>query len=50
MLYDIATDNQYSNLRDFFAMLYEVLLGQKSGPKIRFIHIYIWNRQFLLTC
>ena len=41
MLYDIAVDNQYDNIRDFFAMLYEVLLGQQSGPRLgSFIYIY----------
>jgi lysyl-tRNA synthetase class 1 len=32
VFYDVARD-VYSNMREFFLMLYEVLLGQKEGPR-----------------
>lgn len=39
--YIIAQEANYDNMRDFFLMLYEVLLGQKEGPRFgSFVLLY----------
>jgi lysyl-tRNA synthetase class 1 len=41
MLYEIAKEAGYENMRDFFLMIYETLLGQKEGPRLGpFILLY----------
>ena len=32
-IYEVGKRNDYGNLRDWFRMLYEVLLGQSAGPR-----------------
>ncbi|WP_175809893.1 lysine--tRNA ligase [Wolbachia endosymbiont of Dipetalonema caudispina] len=46
----IGKKNNYSNLRDWFKLLYKALLGQKDGPKMgSFIKLYgIDNTIFLI--
>jgi lysyl-tRNA synthetase class 1 len=41
-IYDIGMNSGYEkNLRDFFCMLYEILLGQSQGPRLgSFIALY----------
>ena len=40
-LYPIAKNADYENMRDFFRMIYETLLGQKEGPRLgSFILLY----------
>jgi len=40
-LYTLAQDSGYANMRDFFLMIYETLLGQKEGPRLgSFILLY----------
>jgi lysyl-tRNA synthetase class 1 len=40
-IYDIGMEAGYENLRDYFQMLYEVLLGQSQGPRFgSFVALY----------
>ncbi len=40
-IYDIGMESGYENLRDYFQMLYEVLLGQTQGPRFgSFVALY----------
>lgn len=40
-LYSIGKESGYDNLRDFFQMLYQILLGQDQGPRLgSFIKLY----------
>ena len=40
-IYDIGMQAGYDNLRDYFQMLYEVLLGQSQGPRFgSFVALY----------
>ena len=39
--YAVAQDAGYENMRDFFLMIYETLLGQKEGPRLgSFVLLY----------
>jgi lysyl-tRNA synthetase class 1 len=41
IFYGIGTESKYENLRDFFKMVYEVLLGQEQGPRLgSFVKLY----------
>lgn len=41
IVYDVGRTNGFENLRDWFGALYEVLLGQKQGPRFgSFIMLY----------
>ena len=41
IIYQIGKDFDYSNLRDWFGAFYEVILGQKEGPRLgSFIKFY----------
>ena len=33
-IYDIGNNHGYSNLRDYFKELYQILLGQTEGPRL----------------
>ena len=33
-IYEIGMEVNYSNLKDYFAELYQILLGQKQGPRL----------------
>jgi lysyl-tRNA synthetase class 1 len=33
-IYNIGKESQYAELKEFFASLYEILLGQKTGPRL----------------
>jgi len=40
-IYEIGKKNNFSNLRDFFQLIYQVLLGQNQGPRLgSFIKLY----------
>ena len=40
-IYEVGKRNDYGNLRDWFQMLYEVLLGQSAGPRFgSFVALY----------
>ena len=40
-IYEIGKKNNFSNLRDFFKLIYQVLLGQEEGPRLgSFIKLY----------
>ena len=40
-VYEVGKEFQYTELREWFATLYETLLGQKQGPRMgTFISIY----------
>ena len=40
-LYNIGKNSNYSDLREFFQRIYEILLGQSQGPRIgSFIALY----------
>jgi lysyl-tRNA synthetase class 1 len=41
MVYEVGKDHGFANLRDWFAALYEVLLGQTQGPRFGpFVELY----------
>ena len=41
LLYEIGKNNQFENLKDFFKLVYQVLLGQEQGPRLgSFIKLY----------
>ncbi len=40
-LYEIGKKHKFENLKDFFTLVYQVLLGQKQGPRLgSFIKLY----------
>ena len=40
-IYEIGKKNNFDNLRDFFKLVYQVLLGQEQGPRLgSFIKLY----------
>ena len=40
-IYEIGKRNNFENLRDFFKLIYQVLLGQEEGPRLgSFIKLY----------
>ena len=41
LLYDVGKKHQFENLKDFFKLVYQVLLGQEQGPRLgSFIKLY----------
>ena len=41
LLYDVGKKHQFENLKDFFKLVYKVLLGQEQGPRLgSFIKLY----------
>lgn len=45
IFYRIGTESNYENLRDFFKMVYQVLLGQEQGPRLgSFVKLYGINK------
>ena len=41
LLYEIGKKHQFQNLKDFFKLVYQVLLGQEQGPRLgSFIKIF----------
>ena len=51
-VYEVGKRHQFENLRDWFGALYEVLLGQKQGPRMgSFIAIYgLAETRTLIEC
>ena len=40
-IYEIGKNHNFANLRDFFKLIYQVLLGQEQGPRLgSFIKLY----------
>jgi lysyl-tRNA synthetase class 1 len=40
-IYEVGKSNNFENLRDWFGVLYEVLFGQKQGPRMgSFVALY----------
>ena len=49
LFYKIGKDFEFSNLRDWFGAFYEVILGQKEGPRLgSFINFYSLDRTIKL--
>ena len=41
LLYEVGKNHQFENLKDFFKVVYQVLLGQEQGPRLgSFIKLY----------
>ena len=41
LLYEVGKKNKFENLKDFFKLVYQVLLGQEQGPRLgSFIKLY----------
>ena len=41
LLYEVGKKHQFNNLKDFFKLVYQVLLGQEKGPRLgSFIKLY----------
>ena len=41
LLYEVGKKHQFDNLKDFFKLVYRVLLGQEQGPRLgSFIKLY----------
>ncbi len=41
LLYEIGKNHQFENLKDYFQLVYQVILGQKQGPRLgSFIKLY----------
>ena len=48
-IYEIGKRHNFNNLRDFFKLIYQVLLGQDQGPRLgSFIALYGINRSIRL--
>ena len=44
-IYKIGKQNNFINLRDFFKLIYQVLLGQEQGPRLgSFVKLYGINK------
>ena len=44
-IYEIGKKHKFKNLRDFFKLIYQVLLGQEQGPRLgSFIKLYGINK------
>ena len=40
-IYEVGKKHNFSNLRDFFKLIYQVLLGQEQGPRLgSFVKLY----------
>ena len=41
LLYEVGKNHQFENLKEFFSLVYQVLLGQEQGPRLgSFIKLY----------
>ena len=41
LLYEVGKKHNFENLKDFFKLVYQVLLGQEQGPRLgSFIKLY----------
>ena len=41
LLYEVGKKHQFDNLKDFFKLVYQVVLGQEQGPRLgSFIKLY----------
>ena len=41
LLYEIGKNHKFENLKDYFQLVYQVILGQKQGPRLgSFIKLY----------
>ena len=41
LLYEVGKKNEFQNLKEFFKLVYQVLLGQEQGPRLgSFIKLY----------
>jgi Lysyl-tRNA synthetase (class I) len=41
LLYEIGKNHKFESLKDFFKLIYQVLLGQEQGPRLgSFIKLY----------
>ena len=48
-IYEIGKKHNFSNLRNFFKLIYQVLLGQEQGPRLgSFVKLYGKNNTCLL--
>ena len=48
-IYEIGKKYNFKNLRDFFKLIYQVLLGQEQGPRLgSFIKLYGIEKTILL--
>jgi lysyl-tRNA synthetase class 1 len=48
-IYEIGKRNNFENLRDFFKLIYQVLLGQEEGPRLgSFIKLYGIKKTIIL--
>ena len=48
-IYEIGKKHNFDNLRDFFKLIYQVLLGQEHGPRLgSFIKLYGVEKTILL--
>ena len=48
-IYEIGKKHNFDNLRDFFKLIYQVLLGQEQGPRLgSFIKLYGIEKTILL--
>ena len=48
-IYEIGKKHKFNNLRDFFKLIYQVLLGQEQGPRLgSFIKLYGVEKTILL--
>ena len=48
-IYEIGKKHNFKNLRDFFKLIYQVLLGQENGPRLgSFIKLYGINKTIKL--
>ena len=48
-IYTLGKKHSFSNLKDFFKLIYQVLLGQEQGPRLgSFIKLYGKNNTCLL--
>jgi len=48
-IYEIGKKHEFANLRDFFKLLYQVILGQEQGPRLgSFIKLYGINKTYEL--
>ena len=44
-IYEIGKNNNFENLREYFKLIYQVLLGQEEGPRLgSFIKLYGINK------
>ena len=48
-IYEVGKRHNFNNLREFFQLIYQVLLGQEQGPRLgSFIKLYGLDKTLLL--